>query len=184
MYETEQQARDMANLLVERGFRREDIALLTPSPGAEMATVREAIDHGQLPGSHVNVAAEALRVGRGLVTVKAPFSYEALAEEILDSGHPVDTDKLPYVVPDNPAPFSEFMGFPVLSKRKPYAQLLKGDQRIIFSSFLGLKPLSNKPPRAKLKAFKPFLGLKPLSSNPTPLSSMFRLKLLTEPKGR
>jgi hypothetical protein len=87
-------------------------------------------------------------------------------------------------VPDDPAPFSEFLGLPVLTEGHSRTQLMHHDFHLIFQSFFGLKPLSQKKPRAKLKAFKPFLGLKLLSDNPAPLSSMFRLPLLKEPKFR
>lgn len=191
IYETEQQAKSAIAQLVENDFSEELILLLTPMQGSPEMLVKAAVSDGKLPGDHGKVAINALQAGRSLVSVDLLFNYGQLALNILDSFNPVDSDRLPEQFIHNPAPFSDFFGFPVLSHRPSSTRLVPAGSSLVFRSFLGLKPLSKRGTPLSSMLGLPLLSSKPrnsrfgmplISRNPTPLSSMLGLKLLTGPK--
>ncbi len=184
IYPSEQQAMEAARGLEQEGFGAFTM-VLTPSEvaGREAAAVQLAVERERLPGSQAKVCAASLQQGRSLVAVSAPFGCGQQVTRILDDAGPVDTERLPPPSRRNPAPFSDFLGIPVLSEQRPRTDLS------IVSYSLGEPRLSRNPAplssRVGLKTLVRYrrrnssLGLPLLSRNPTPLSSLLRLKTLS-----
>jgi hypothetical protein len=175
IYGSEANAREAARKLVEAGFRKDLVHVLTPDSGGEQA-VRAAVSAKKLPASHLKSALAALGNGRSIVSVPLPY-YGQETLEILDSCDPVEMDSLPASqLPNDPAPFSEMLGIPVLTKnRGASTQLLNSGPS--FKSFLGL-PLLSKP-KSKTTSF----GL-PLLTKPKSKTTSFGLPLLSKPKSK
>jgi hypothetical protein len=177
MYETEQQARDAAAKLVAAGLREENMYVLTPVQGGEELAIKVAVEERKLPGNYMNVAVNALRNGRTILSV--PLVYEGrLVMEIMDSFNPVDTHLLPKPPDRDPTPLSDLLGIPVLWKTRPGATLLRS-QRYIFPNFFGLPGartlLSDKRPSDSSLGM-PVL----LEERDTPKTHSFLLPLLTK----
>ena len=152
MFETEQHARDAAAKLEQGGFRKESISVIGAMPGQEDDAVSAAIDQGRLSGSLRGSCVAALRRGRSIVTVDAPFGAEADAIDILEGAGAVDSGEVSRYSNYDPTPLSDMFGIPVLSNSRSSVQL---SHRLTF------------PVR--------------LSNKATPLSSMFGMKTLTAP---
>ena len=191
MYATEQQARDVAEKIADKGFDEDAISLITPTVGGEAEAVDVAIRDGFVPSDYRDVCAQALRRGRSIVAFKMPtFGSGQVLLDIMQSHGPVDTELLPQRrQPRQPAPLSDFLGIPTLTDRAPRARLLPARVDISF----GMRTLSHKaaPLSSAIgfttKAGRPrnsSMGLPLLSRNPAPLSSMFGLPLLTKGKRR
>jgi len=182
-YETAEQAQDAAAKLREIGLGDNMIGLLTPAIGAEESAVRDAIAAGTLPGTQINVVTQALRDGRSVLSVELPYGAGQRVDDILESFNPVDSDKLVSVPDSNPSPLSDFLGIPTLvsGSGSSTTRLLDGPKE----RSMGF-PLLTKGGRpmfgVKLKQFRKnsSMGLPLLSNNAAPLSSMFKLKLLTK----
>jgi len=179
-YETEQQAQAALDELNNMGIPDNMVVLLAPSVGTEESAVRAAIAKGRLPGSQINAATAALRKGRTLLSVELPYGAGQRVEDILESHQPVDTDSLVSVPELNPAPLSDFLGIPtLLGDGASRTRLMKGPKNSSFGF-----PLLTRGGRPMFGAVKTFrknssMGLPLLSKNPAPLSSMFKLKLLS-----
>ena len=193
MYESEQQAHDAAQRLVEVGFPEDKILLVTPTSaaGGEAEVVRSAVATGLLPGGYGGLCTQALQRGRSVVAVEAVFGRGQLARDALESFAPVDTEQLPAPSTRNPAPLSDALGIPTLTRGLPFAALT--DSRFALSSLYGLRLLSwNPAPLSSLLGMKTLskpkrpwvssLGLKLLSRNPAPLSSAVGMRTLSKPK--
>ena len=179
LFETEQQAQDAMAKLKDIGLGDNMIVLLTPSPGSEESAVRDAIAAGKLPGIQVNVATKALRAGRSVLSVELPYGAGQRVDDILASCNPVDTEMLADVPSANASPFSDFLGIPTLIDGTSSTRLLSGPKE----RSMGF-PLLTRGGKPMFGAVKPFrknssMGLPLLSNNPTPLSSLFKLKLLS-----
>ena len=176
LFESEHQAEGAAARLVEAGFRQQTISVISPAAGQEEAAVQSAVASGALPGSHRRVCVDALRRGRHIVTIEAPFGHEQEAIDILTAGGAVETDSLPAYSLYDPTPLSDFLGIPVLSSSRTTTQLAQ--RRFTFPSWLGLGLTSKKA--APLSSM---IGLKPLSQPKRPRTSSFGLPLLTKSGG-
>jgi hypothetical protein len=175
IYGSEANAREAARKLVEAGFRKDLVHVLTPDSGGEQA-IRAAVVAKKLPTSHVKAATAALMAGRSVVSVPLPY-YGQETLDILDSCDPVEVEATPQHMPNDPAPFSDMLGLPVLTKhRGASARLLAGEPT--FKSFLGL-PLLTKSKGPKNSSF----GL-PLLSQPKSKTTSFGLPLLTKPTSK
>ena len=197
MYETDKQARKAVAMLKEGGFAEGLIHLVRPSPegAAESSeTLSNLLKVGKLLRGDTKVYAEAIKKGRSIVIVEAPFGQAQGAIEILE-----DLDPIPLVVePKTPsatasasgagsaatwvdaAPLSSALGFRVLSV---------GHRPTPFSEIVGFKPLSEGfswgPPYFRLlklhdSGFSALFGLKLLNDDPAPLSSYLGLKTLAD----
>ncbi len=176
IYGSEANAREAARRLVEAGIRKDLVHVLTPESGVAEQAVLAARSAKKLPATHVKAAIAALGKGQSVVSTPLPY-YGQEALEIMDSCDPVETDSLPEIrLPSDPAPFSEMLGIPVLTKDgKSSARLLQGP---IFKSFLGL-PLLSSSSIGKTSSF----GMPLLSKSATKKSS-FGLPLLTTPTSK
>jgi len=212
MYATEQQAREAVGKLREDGFPKDTILLVTPSAGAvTVDNLKAAITAGFMVGKDASVYAEAVERGRSLVVVRPAFGFGQAALAILDSCGPVDTHliKTPELAvtsdrgtplssffqwrvlrPNEPAPFSDFLGLPLLSSKpacpsdtigklsgpmidSSFGFRLLSNKAAPFSSLLGLQTLMDQP-----VDWESSYGLPLQSLNPTPLSSWLGLPLL------
>ena len=214
MYATEQQARDAVGKLREDGFPEDTILLVTPSQGGAAVTVdnlKAAITAGFMVGKDASVYAEAVGRGRSLVVVRPAFGFGQAALNILDACGPVDTHLVqkpePPVTaekgtplssffqwrvlrPNEPAPFSDFLGLPLLSSRQTCQSDTIGKlSGPMIDNSVGLRLLSHKAtPLSSLFGLQTLLdqpvhwessfGLPLQSRSPAPLSSLFGLPLL------
>jgi len=169
MYQTEAQARDAVNKLVEGGFAEETIVLLSPDAagvGDSALEMARSVLPAEVPGHHAIVYARGLERGQSLVLVDAPFGWGEIARNILVDCGPVSAGP-PRLPARRPAPFSDLIGFPTLSTRG----------RSYFSRVL---PELTGPGYS----FSSKVGLPLLSRNPAPLSSLLRLKTVSSKKRR
>jgi hypothetical protein len=158
-YATEERARDAARRLLEDGFASDTIAVVTPADGPR-ALPRSVPRHQAI------AYGRDLQAGHHVVVVEAPFNWGQVATGHLLAAGPVSPVGVPRVSPRNPAPFSDFIGFPTLSTRGR-SYLSKVFPELASSSY----------------AFSSMLGLKMLSRNPAPLSSMVGLKTVSKSRG-
>lgn len=171
IYGSEANAREAARRLVEAGIRKDLIHVLTSESGVAEQAVQAAVSAKKLPASHVKAAMAALANGRTIVSVPLPY-YGQETLDILDSCDPVETESLPTGLPNDPAPFSDMLGLPVLTKEGgPSTRLLHSGPS--FKSFLGL-PLLTKSSGSKNSSF----GM-PLLSKSSSKTSSFGMPLLT-----
>lgn len=174
MYETEQQALVAFNKLKEDGFPTNTILLVTPGANAE------AVLGFTLGSSDAKILAQSLERGRSIVLVRAAFGFGQAAINILESCGPVDSHLLappmdtaaweeagaplstalqwPVLKRNEPAPFSDFLGIPLISSRE-------GSEPTLISKFSG-------------SSIELSFGYRLLSSKATPLSSLFGLETL------
>lgn len=190
MYESERTAREAINQLVEAGLKEDATLLMAPETEAAATTVRTAVRAGLVPDASASVAAQALRDGRWVVAVRAPFGFGKTALAIMERDA-VDIRKLPRERVDA-ALFSDLFGFPVLTRSRPNPELATG---WFFSNELGFLPLLSKkatpfsslfalPVLSKPKKgpWKWSWGLPLLTNKAAPFSSLFGLKVLTTPQ--
>lgn len=172
IYGSEANAREAARKLVEAGIRKDLIHVMTPGSGAAEQAVKAAISAKKLPSIHEQAALAALGNGRSIVSVPLPY-YGQETLDILDSCDPVETESLPAMrLANDPAPFSDMLGFRVLtSGGGPSTRLLHSGPS--FKSFLGL-PLLTRSSGSKNSSF----GM-PLLSKKASKNSSFGLPLLT-----
>lgn len=213
MYATEQQARDAVGKLREDGFPEDSILLVTPSGGGAVTVdnPKAAITAGFMVGKDASIYAEAVGRGRSLVVVRPAFGFGQAALSILDSCGPVDTHliKTPelgvttdrgtplssfflwrVLRPNEPAPFSDFLGLPLLSSKPAcpsdligklsgpmidtsFGMRLLSDEAAPLSALLGMQTLKDRP-----DPWESSYGLPLQSPNPAPLSSLLGLPLL------
>ena len=206
MYETEQQALTAVEKLKEDGFPNNAILMVTPGADGERVL-------GFTLGDDAKVLVQSLKRGRSIVLVRAAFGFGQAAINILDSCGPVDTELLappmtaaaweeagaplstalqwPVLKCNEPAPFSDFLGIPLLSSCEgseptmiskfsgssielSFGYRLLSSKAAPLSSLLGLDTLLDKVGTGESSFGLP-LGMQ----NPAPLSSFFGLPLLT-----
>ena len=196
MYETEQQARDAVRKLVEAGFPDDTILLVTPGSGGagSIEGISAALSAGFSLGGDVSAYAQGVQRGRSLVVVRAAFGFGQQAVSILESCGPVETETLPE--PELPkkryqaAPFSDFMGFPLLSSSQAgKCDAVELMSRVTMTNSFGYRLLSDKAaPLSSLFGLQILMnggqmgnqsfGMPLLTDNTAPLSSTFGLPLL------
>jgi len=196
MYETEQQARDAVRKLMEAGFPDDTILLVTPGSGGtgSIEGVSAALSAGFALGGNTSAYTQGLQRGRSLVVVRAAFGFGQEAVSILDSCGPVETETLPE--PEIPkkryqaAPFSDFMGFPLLSSSQAgKCDAVELMSRVTMTNSFGYRLLSDKAaPLSSLFGLQILMnggqmgnqsfGMPLLTDNTAPLSSTFGLPLL------
>lgn len=140
MYATEDRARDAARRLTEDGFDAGTVAVVAPGSGS--AALPRSV-----PRSQAIAYARALEAGLWVVVVEAPFNWGQVALGHLLAAGPVTSVGVPSVRRRNPAPFSDWIGFPTLSTRGRsylsgiFPELTRSS--FAFSSMLGLKMVSS-----------------------------------------
>jgi hypothetical protein len=141
IFETEAQARVAMEKLNAQGFGP---SLMTLVPAGTSADAMP----GDVPRDQAIAYARRLEGGNALVLVRAGFGWAGTATQILDGCGPILQESLPSLPPRNPSPFSDWIGFPVLSARgrgyfsKIFPELTSPD--FSFSSKLGMKLLSER----------------------------------------
>lgn len=190
LYDSEDAARAVVDALFAGGFASDDVVAIYPSSEDAEALVDHAVDRGAILSGLRNSLKAALARGRSVVCARAAYGYGRFAEVTMGRGA-VDDDTVVDYIPNDPAPFSDLIGMPVLSAdSKSYTSLSSFDGR---SSF-GFKMISNNPtPLSSLFGMKLLssrtgsiargTAVERMSGNPAPLSSMIGLKLLTSSKG-
>jgi hypothetical protein len=159
IYATEDSANAAVARLARAGFRNSKIFLPSLAVGKESETVRSAVEAGTLPEAQTRICIQSLKEGHALVSTEAGFGRGKAALAAMESADTVNSDKLSRYTRDDPAPFSELLGLPVLTNVEPSTQLLSPDWSLS-SAF----------------------GLRLLSKNPTPFSSLFGLPVLSKTK--
>jgi hypothetical protein len=187
IYATEGGANAAVARLARAGFRNSNIFLPSLAAGKESDTVHAAVEDGTLPEAQSKICIRSLKEGHALVSTQAGFSRGKAALAIMESADTIDSDKLSRYMEDDPAPFSELLGLPVLSNVESSTQLLDSDWSL--SSVFGIRLLSKNPAPIRSLLGLPVLlkpkrnwnrsfGLPLLSNNATPLSSLFGIPTL------
>ncbi|MCU0836552.1 MAG: hypothetical protein MUC77_19290 [Chromatiaceae bacterium] len=213
MYETEAQARGAASKLKDKGLAEDRILVVTQQAGGgggSLEAIASAIMAGHILRGQAKVYAEAVRSGRSLVIVRAPFGTGKRVIYLLDRFGPVDSGiktaprrspawdeaeplssalQVPPLAGRRPAPFSALFGLHTLSRGRTfqarYPELTT--PAWTFSARLGLRLLSRRTtPWASLRgrsgpAWTRSFGLPMLSDTAAPLSSKLGMHLLTRP---
>ncbi len=159
-FSSEHAARDAVANLAKDGIPGRLAAVISPSPERSAEDVIASVDQSVLPGGYHKSVARALRHGRSVLCVTPPYGKSASAMRILARSGAVDTETISDYTPSDAAPFSEFLGLPVLTDGRSHLKLLRSDWT--FSSWFGMGLLSKKA---------------------TPLSSMFGMKTLSSKTG-
>ena len=110
----------------------------------------------ELPHVFKKLITDNVQQGRAAVAVMPSYAAGARIDAILDSCGPVSVDIPEHKAPQ-PAPLSDFLGIPPLSDMEPRARIIPGPSG-------------------------PSFGFRLLSTDAAPLSSLLRLKLLSKPK--
>ncbi|MEL6200210.1 MAG: hypothetical protein AAFR09_08420, partial [Pseudomonadota bacterium] len=143
-----------------------------------------AIASGMIMEGHRKSIMAALARGRTVLSSRpSDLTTGRFVEQTLDATA-VDPDAIVDYLPPSPAPFSEFLGLPVLLESKSETGLFKFDK----DSSFGLNLLTKKQGPlfgVKLRTHKSARGssIERMSRTAAPLSSRIGLKLLTTPKG-
>ena len=188
IYATEDGANAAVARLAKAGFRNSKIFLPSLSAGKESETVRSAVEAGTLPEEQTRICIRSLKEGHALVSTQAGFGRGKAALTVMERADTIGSEKLSRYMRDDPAPFSELLGLPVLSNVEPSTELLSSDWSLSsvfglrlltknpapFRSFLGL-PVLSKPKRNWNRSF----GLPLLSQKAAPFSSLFGIPTLT-----
>lgn len=170
VYASQQSADSALKELKRQRFSSSDIHVVRPpAEGAEESVV-SAIVEGGISRYRAAKYAEVVNKGNTLVVVHPPFGYAAIAEEVLDHFHPIDTGIAPrdfddaVDFEDDATPLSRALGWQVLSHNPTP-----------LSSALGWATL--KDPTSK--TYPATFGAATLSHNPAPLSSALGLPTLS-----
>ncbi len=159
IYQTDDGAKAAAARLTRAGFTNNQVLLAREAQGQEGDVVRVAVADGILPARQERICVHSLEEGLSLVTAEAGFGRGKELLHIMEKEGTVKADTQRRYAPDDPAPLSELLGIPTLAEFSSSTDLIRSDWT--FSSKIGM-PL--------------------LSKNPAPLSSMFRMKVLSTPK--
>ncbi|MEO1102443.1 MAG: hypothetical protein AAFW98_01715 [Pseudomonadota bacterium] len=160
IYGSEQGARDADAALDANGFRERTLLLPSEVAGREAEAVEEAIAAGMLPDRNVRLATRSLLAGRPVLAVRAPFGSGETALELMESGgDTVDNELLTNYSVSSPSPLSDALGIPTL---------------VPFSSSTSLVSSSWSLSRT--------FGMGILGGKAAPLSSLFKIPLLTKRK--
>ena len=147
LYPSDGPAQAAAAALLEAGYRKEDVAMLSapgaaapaasaddesaaPVPAAPAVDVATAVRAGKMLGEQAEFYLSRLSDGRALVVTTPPAFNSRRAEEILDAHAPLPDSHLPPKKPFVPfseqaTPFSNLFGMPVLTDSDtPFSNLL------------------------------------------------------------
>lgn len=193
IFKSADQARDAATALEAAGYSADVIHVMTasspppPAPAAEgeeapapkksagkAATAQDVMAAvsaiGELESTRAMLLAKALKDGKSVVIVGDLVGYLAAAEEIMSKCGAEPAEALRMPKPDNPSPFSDFIGMPCLEDRLSF---FSGDNPLKDSNWL-MFPVELKT------GFTMFNG--DLLNDPAPLSSKIGFKPLSEEK--
>jgi hypothetical protein len=175
LYETEGQARAASDALIERGFARKSVVVL--SKGVDQfgggTTTADAVRAGGFLGENAAFYAEQMSQGYTLVVVGAEFGASGTARAVLNEYNPLPITHEPTPEPyvpwtERPYAFSSLLGLPMLTKSEtPFSDFwgFKTSQTGFSHLSRWLSPLSTF-------SFSSMIGMRPLTANGTALSSM------------
>ena len=195
IFESGDQARDAGKKLKAAGYGDDKVFVMapaaapTPSPAQEDAgdtdapapepaaaaaisaeeLVAKVSAAGELEITRAILCSRALANGKALVVVGAPYGYVVRANEIMDGCGAEPAAVLDTAKPNNPSPFSDFLGIPCLENRRSF---LSGDNPLKDSNWT-LFPTNLKDGL--------IIGAN-LIDNPEWLSSKIGMKTLTKSK--
>jgi hypothetical protein len=192
LYPSEKAAKKVVSLLMKEEIPEGRITTIMPSAPDPAAAAEAAIESGAMRSNFRGVVTRALADGQVVVCVTPPYGQGQAAMNILDAGGAVATETLPADKPRDPTPFSDFLGFPVLTEGRSHLKLASSD--FTFSSMFGLGLLSRKATplsslfglgvlqeqKGSLAAGSP---VERMSGEPAPLSSKFGMNTLTSKRG-
>lgn len=218
MYDAEENARNALQLLAGADFGSNEVFHFQPDAGDPTEVISRAIESGLIPSRYGKACRDALAHGHHVIAVLAAFGTGQMAEELMDSCGPVNTDQLvEYSTSASGPVLSDLLGWSPLSRRKhvmtsrvsrgwtlsgTIGLKTKTKGGTPLSSMLGMNPLTK--PKSKTSSFgMPLLsrkgtmfgfnaikrehperfdsfGIPLISHDPTPLSSMFGLKVLSK----
>ena len=150
---------------------------------------------GELPITRAIRCARAVAEGKAVVVVGAPYGYVVLANSIMDDAGAAPAALMDTARPDNPSPFSDFIGLPCLEDRLSFLSSerpltapdwtlfpVKLRDKLTFNVKLIDNPawLSSKLGLKTLKTDKPTTFNVRLIDNPAWLSSKLGLKTLSD----
>jgi hypothetical protein len=195
IFESGDQARDAAHKLEAAGYDADKIFVMAPAaapaaapaqedegdtdapaPAAAASTavsaeelVEKVSAAGELEITRAILCSRALAGGKSVVVVGAPYGYLVRANEIMDGCGAAPAEVLDTAKPDNPSPFSDFIGMPCLENRLSF---LSGDNPLKDSNWT-LFPVKLKDGLT--------IGAN-LIDNPAWLSSKIGMKTLSKEK--
>ncbi|WP_144244479.1 hypothetical protein [Pseudohaliea rubra] len=207
IFESGDQARDAAKKLEAAGYDGDKIFVMAtarapaptpaqedagdtdaPAPAAAASTaisaealVEKVSAAGELEITRAILCSRALAEGKALVVVGAPYGYLVLANQIMDGCGAAPAEVLNTAKPDNPSPFSDFIGMPCLERGLSF---LSGDNPLKDSNWtLFPVKLKNGPTIGGNLIDKPDwlsskIGMKTLSKE-KPWRTSFGFKLLS-----
>jgi hypothetical protein len=158
-----------------------------PDTQAIEAEIARAKEDELLARHQVTFCRQELAAGRVLLSCAASFGYAGEADAIMRENCAIEAEVPSLRDTDDPSPFSDALGIPVLSDQKPSAELTSS--KWTFSSLFGIKLLSdNAAPLSSATGMKTVIDRKrqrdvKLSDKAAPLSSALGMKTLTERKG-
>jgi len=206
MYDSEARAREAAAALAAAEISEDWITVIVPGPDASSA-LESGIASGRVPRAQRAPLARGLEKGRTVVSAAGALSWGVVIESTLEKFGAVGTDELnPYGESDGTL-LSDIFGWPTVLKDSSSSTvlvnsdngpssmfpLLTSDGKAMFggltsSDFLptSVFPLltDGKPLFGGLTSsdfsLSGMFGLPLLSKNPTPVSSMFGMKVLSD----
>lgn len=187
LFATEAAAQTAAVRLKDSGFDAQEVLLPSAVTGREEEAVRAIAEKGMVPGSQLAGCIDGLKRGQAIIAVEANFGHGYYALEIMDESGAMGPKALPPAIRNRAAPFSEFLGLPVLAHFTP-ATDLKDSNWTLTENFGGLlidnpAPLSQAIGWGPLKPQKrPWIksfGFKMQMKNPAPLSALFGMTTVT-----
>lgn len=182
IYESEQAAQVASSQLGEAGFSAQRAFLASELAGREEAAVKDAVAKGIVPSGNAAACIRCLKQGRSLVAVNAPLGrgQEALVT-LAQSADGAEILLAP--PPRDPAPFSDALAIPVLSKFVASSELLSSSCYVTGGFGLvggGAAPLSSIVAMPTVLASP--TGNKPAPKrNPSPFSSALGMPTVLKP---
>lgn len=184
IFDGETAAQTAATKLAEAGYGDQQVVNGASAAGSEASIVDAAVESGAIDAGQREQCIGALRQGRSLVMVRAPFGA---AEDALAILHANGAMAAPDVPARDPAPLSDVLGIPTLSHIKPSVVLIENSWSFSKDYLFGMPLLSKKAaPLSSMFGMKTVSAGKSktsLSNKATPLSSMFGMRVLSKNKG-
>lgn len=175
--------------LEKNGFKIRTVILARDSAGREDEVVRAAVAAGTLPVAHARICARSLRDGHSLVAVRAPYGFAEEALILMERGDVVHADNMRRHRSDDPSPFSDVFGLPVLTPFHASTNLIPSDHYSTGAFGLLVKaaaPLSSMfglpTVIRQRKPWRTSFGFPLLSHTAAPFSNLFGLKTVVRPE--
>jgi hypothetical protein len=171
IFETADKAQSAVHKLRAKNFNVDDVLSLKPAKGAELERAMDsAFEDGFVTGMYTAIW-RTLESGKAVVLVKAALGKGKLAEVTLKESGAAEVVE---GSPPRPQLFSDTIGMPLLSSKKPNASVIR---KPFLSSMLGMATVTT--PKAGRKST---FGIPLLTKAATPLSSLLGIPLTYDPR--